>query len=145
MAMEHTGMCTRVTCKPDTTTVTEETWRKRVKERGWFVKTKDDEIAAGQALLTVQFLADDDAKAYGRLEGCSGSGKDFVVGVETRAIDAFAQGTATGALVAGDIGKGLKGAADGKLKIASSGGFGKVIAGDKKKLRIAWDTMENVV
>ena len=145
MAMEHTGMCTRVTCKPEvTTSVTEQMWRDRVKERGWFVKRKaSDRSSADQGLLLMQFLADDNANAYGRLEGCSGSGNNFVIAVETRAADAFAQGGGTGALAATDYGKGVQGDSDAKLKIVDSGGFGKILGGDKAKLRLAWDTAEN--
>ena len=149
MAMEHVGMCTRITCKPEiTATVTEQVWRDRVKARGWFLKRKASNLnSEGQGLLLMQFLADGNTKIFGRLEGCSGSGSNFVIAVETRGTDAFGQGGGTGALVAADYGKALEGDADGKLEIsATAGAFGSVtvVGGDKAKLRVAWDTMLNI-
>ena len=137
--LEHTGSVTRISCKPVITDdETEAIWRER-SGQGRYVKVKAASTnAAGHGLMEIEFLADDDTEALGRLENVQGEGSGFTASVETRGIDAFADGSETGALADADFGQTLKGAGDGQLKIAA-GGFGQVIGGTKALLRISFD------
>ena len=140
------GAQTRPTVKPVvTTTATEAVWRQRA-GKGWFVKVQTTQTASRKGgLLPVEFLADDDAVAYGRLETVQGGGSTFTATLELCGTDGYALGTEDPAvdLTDAEIGQTVLGSADGKLKIAANG-FGRVVGGDTKDLRLAWDLRENV-
>ena len=134
-----------VTASPHvTTTLTEAVWRTRVKEGGWFVKKRlTGTPSAGRGHTQATFLVNNDAGIWGRLEGCSGTGSSFVISVRVRGVDGYAQGGGTGALSVADLGDGVQGNADGKLKIVTASGFGLVFGGDQANLRLSWDGINN--
>lgn len=118
--------------------VTKETWKTRAKARDRFVKIDATTSSQGGGHMTVEFVANNDANALGRLLSAKeNSDGQMILSVEIDGTDVNAAGGATGALAAGDIGKRLLGAADGKLKISGdTTGFGRVVGGTKATLRV---------
>lgn len=138
MSGEITGMKMNPTCKPHiTSTLTEEVWKQRIKEGGWFVKQHP--ASSDADYMGVTFLADNDTETVGRLIGFTGSGDSFKVSVETQGVRGYAQGSGSGALATGDYGQYCK-ATGGKLEIDSGATAGniKVVGGNKKDLMVAW-------
>jgi hypothetical protein len=144
--MELSGAAFLPTVKPVVTdTVTEEIWRARAGKNLW-VKTQVAQTASREdGLLPVEFLADDDVVGYGRLESVNGTGDTFVATVLILGADMEAAGNDTNAaeLADADIGETLKGAGDGTLKI-ESGGFGRVVGGNKQDIRMAHNGILNI-
>lgn len=125
-------------CIPNTSSVTEATWKKRINEGGWFVK-QDGSITTPEE-IGVTFLADDDLEAMGRLIGWTGTKEKFRVTVENCAIRGYAQGGASGAFDAADYGRRMKGK-NGKLIVddgtATSGNI-YLVGGTKAEPAVAW-------
>ena len=143
---ELTGSAFFVSCKPDVdSTNTEAVWREKA-GTGRFIKIDTTQTGSqGHGLLPVQLLADDDLVPYGRLDSVQGEGDRFTATICVLGADMYALGNVAGntALTDAMIGQTLKGAGDGKLKIAS-GGFGRVVGGDQTDLRIAFNGIENI-
>ena len=145
--LEQVGDVFRIGVKPKTGAgeLTEAQWREKA-NTGRFVK-----IDAGQTnsqedgLMEVELLADDDTVAYGRLEDVQGQGDMFTATIVVLGANGHALGNADPGVAVTDaqVGQTLKGAGDGKLKIAS-GGFGRVVGGNTKDLRIAWNGIEAI-
>ena len=113
-----------VSCKPNIdSTNTEDIWREKA-GTGRFIKTDITQTGSrGHGLLPIELLADNDGEAYGRLDSVQGEGDRFTATVCVLGADMHALGNIVGntALTDADIGKTLRGAGDGKLKIVSDG------------------------
>jgi hypothetical protein len=144
--LEQVGGAFKIGCKPVVNgTNTEDVWRAKA-NTGRFVKVDTSQTASrDDGLLPVELLADDDTVAYGRLESVQGAGDMFTAVVLTLGANGYALGSSNNnaQLSDAEIGQTLKGAGDGKLKVAS-GGFGRVVGGNKTDLRVAWNSIERV-
>lgn len=133
---------TNPSCIPNTSSVTEATWKKRIAEGGWCVKI-DGSITTAEE-IGVTFLADDDVTIMGRLIGWTGTKEKFRVTVEPCAIRGYVQGGASGAFAADDYGHRMK-AKSGKLIVDDSATAGNVylVGGTKAEPAVAWQWPPN--
>ena len=140
MAGEITGgKGSNVTCIPKKAgTVTEETWRTRVKDGGYLVQFDAATTTADE--VGVASMSNNGAVVYGRAIGYTGSGDDFRITVETEGAYGYIQGSATGAFAATDYGKRMKSNANGKWAVDTSLTAGNVflVGGDKANPAVAW-------
>ena len=127
-----------------TTTNTEKKWREWAKESNILVKVKTDSTEArGDNLIQIEPCVAATDVPIGTLRAITGDPtnfpKKFVARVGVEAWDINVDGSGTGALADTDFGKKIKSDADSKATIVDSGGYGRVIGGDKQNLRMAYD------
>ena len=127
-------------CIPNTSSVTEATWKKRIAEGGWFVKIDGSITTATETGVT--FLADDDLESMGRLIGWTGSVSrgTFRVTVENCGVRGYAQGGASGSFAEADYGRRMKGK-NGKLIVddgTATKGNMFLVGGTKAEPAVAW-------
>ena len=142
MAMAELGNYVTVTLDI-TATLTVDVWKTRGKNGGYFVKqdstladipTADDEVPHCTALVA------NDSNIFGLLTSVNQISDTLLHGTVLKcASEVTVEGGATGALAATDIGDGVQGDADGKVEQVASGGFGKIIAGTKPRIRMSFD------
>ena len=144
--LELTGPSYSVSCKPVVAGGATEKWWRSKAGTGRYVMTDVTSAASGgSGLLPILLVTPDEAKIYGRLESVQGTGDRFTATVMILGADMWALGdsTSNASITAAEIGETLKGAGDGKLKIAS-GGSGRLVGGNKTDKRIALDGMHNL-
>ena len=130
-----------------TTTNTVEKWRKWAKE-DILVKVKSDSTAArGNGLISIEPCNAAADVPIGILRSVMGDPVDFpkkfVASVAVAACDINVSGAGTGALADADFGKKIQPDVNGKATIVTSGGYGRVIGGDKADLRMAFNFFDN--
>ena len=130
-----------------TTTNTAETWRTWAKQN-LLVKVKTASTnAADNGMIVIQRCTATTDVPIGILRSVTGDPSDFPSKFTARvaicAYDCNVDGSATGALADADYGKRFGPATTGKASIVSTGGFGRVVGGDKANLRVAFDFRDN--
>lgn len=130
-----------------TTTNTVEKWREWAKQ-DILVKVKTDSIkAAGNGLVPIEPCTAAADIPIGIIRSVMGDPVDFpkrfIASVAVAACDCNVSGAGTGALADVDFGRKIQPDADGKATIVTSGGYARVIGGDKADLRIAFNFFDN--
>lgn len=129
-------------------TTTEEKWKELAKDNNVLVKVKTDSTdAANDELIPIEVCNADTDVPIGILRAITGSPSDFpekfTARVAVEAWDCNVDGADTGALADDDYGRKIKPDSNGEASIVTTGGYGRVIGGDKANLRLAFDFRDN--
>ena len=129
-------------------TNTDAKWQEWARDENIFVKVKTDSTAAAEdSLIPIERCTAATDVPIGILRAVTGNStsfpKKFVARVAVSAWDINVDGSATGALADADYGKKVKPDTSGKATLVTSGGFGRVIGGDKANLRLSFDFRDN--
>jgi hypothetical protein len=131
-----------------TDTNTADEWREWAKKENILVKVKTNGTAArNNGEIEIERCTAETDVPIGILRAIVGDPsnfpKKFMARVAVAAYDVNCDGSGTGELADTDFGRKIKPDSDGKATIVTSGGFGRVIGGDKANTRLAYDFRDN--
>ena len=131
-----------------TTTDTVEKWREWAKDSNILVKVKTDStLARDNGLVPIEPCNAAADVPIGTLRAVTGHPTDFpkkfVARVAVCAYDINVSGAGTGALADADFGRKVEPDANGEATIVTSGGYGRIVGGDKADLRLSYNFFDN--